>query len=44
MLSVAMIKDSVVDLLLTAVMLLVIIVSIADSNVVGNLADILAKK
>jgi Na+/proline symporter len=35
--------EVVVGLLLTAVMLLVIIVSIADSNVVGNLVDTSAK-
>jgi hypothetical protein len=36
--------EAVVDLLLMAVMLLAIIVSIAGSSVVGNLADISVKK
>jgi len=41
---VAMTKDSVVDLLSMAEMQLAITVSIADSNAVGNLVDILVKK
>jgi hypothetical protein len=44
MLSAVTIKDNVVDLLLTAVMQLVITVSIADSNAVGNLEDTSVKK
>jgi hypothetical protein len=39
-----MTKDNVADSLLTAVMQSAITVSIADSNVRGNLADISAKK
>jgi len=37
-------KDSVADLLSTAVMLSAITVSIVDSNAVGNQADISVKK
>jgi hypothetical protein len=44
MLSVAMTKDNVADLLLTAVMQSAIIVLIAGSNVVGNLVDISVKR
>jgi hypothetical protein len=43
MLSVAMTKDNVVDLLSTVVMQSAIIVLIAGSNAVGNLADTLAR-
>ena len=39
-----MTNDNVVDLLSMVVMLLAITVLIADSNVVGNLAGILAKR
>jgi hypothetical protein len=44
MLSVVMTNDNEAALLSTAVMLLAIIVLIAGSNVVGNLADTLVKK
>jgi len=44
MLSVVMTKDNAVDLLLMVAMLSVIIALIVDSNAVGNLADISAKR
>jgi hypothetical protein len=44
MLSAVTTNVNAVDSLLMAVMLSVITVSIADSNAVGNLADILVKK
>jgi hypothetical protein len=44
MLSAVTTKDNVVDSLSTVAMQLAIIVSIVDSNVVGNRADTLVKK